>query len=244
MSCTAKGVWERGKEKERNLKGGPRREMCWVEVGNPLQWLAISVRDQISGHLSRVSNVTQPAPVDVTQYLVRLNAGDGEAVSELLPVVYQELRGIAGNHLRKERAGHTLQPTALVHEAFLKLVNQDRAVWKDRAHFLAVAASAMQRILIDHARRHRALKRGEGKRVTLDVQSDIPFEAEVDLLGLDEAMKKLAAVSERQSEVVKLRFFGGMSTDEIAHVLDISPRTVKGDWRFARAWLQRELSKE
>ncbi|MCG8403980.1 MAG: sigma-70 family RNA polymerase sigma factor [Phycisphaerales bacterium] len=184
--------------------------------------------------------MTDPLPQDVTQYLARLSGGE-DVVSELLPLVYQELRRVAAGYLRRERAGHTLQPTALVHEAYVKLVNQKEADWKNRAHFLAVAAEAMQRILIDHARKHRAAKRGADRQVTLDVDSDVAFKTDVDLLALDEALKKLGKLNERQSRVVELRFFGGMSVEEVAHVLAVSPRTVKGDWRFARAWLQREL---
>lgn len=184
--------------------------------------------------------MTDHLPQDVTHYLARLSGGE-DVVSELLPLVYHELRRVAAGYLRRERAGHTLQPTALVHEAYVKLVNQKESDWKSRAHFLAVAAEAMQRILIDHARKHRAAKRGSGRQITLDVDSDVALKTDVDLLALEEALKKLGQLNERQSRVVELRFFGGMNVDEVAHVLDVSPRTVKGDWRFARAWLQREL---
>lgn len=176
-----------------------------------------------------------------TQYLLRLSDGDRSAAEQLLPLVYEELRRQAAVYLRDERAGHTLQPTALVHEAFLKLVDQSRAQWKSRDHFCAVASQAMRRILVDHARRHRAAKRGGGNRVTLDTM-DGHFEEEVDLIALDDALHRLSLLSERQGRIIELRFFGGMSVEEAAHVLDVSERTVKGDWRVARAWLQRELA--
>lgn len=185
--------------------------------------------------------MAEPTGKDVTQYLIRLRDGDRNVISEFLPLVYQELRGVAANYLRSERTDHTLQPTALVHEAYVKLANQHDADWKDRAHFFAVAAEAMRRILIDHARKHRAAKRGEGRKVALEVDSDLAPQPDVDLLSLDEALKKLAQTKSRQSRVVELRFFGGMTVEEVAHVLGVSERTVKGDWRFARAWLQREL---
>ena len=162
-----------------------------------------------------------------------------------MPLVYDELRRRAGSYLRGERPDHTLQPTALVHEAYVKLVNQREAKWKDRAHFCAVAAEAMRRILIDHARKHRAARRGGGgQRVTLCDAIGDPRSMEVDVIDLDDALTRLRELHERQSRVVELRFFGGLSVEEIAEILEVSPRTVKGDWRVARAWLQTRLVEE
>lgn len=180
---------------------------------------------------------------NTTLILARLCDGDSSAADELMPLVYEELRGRAAAYLRKERPDHTLQPTALVHEAYLKLVNQTQAQWKNRAHFLAVAAEAMRRILVDHARKHRAAKRGPGQRITITATPDVADQSPVDLIELDDALKHLAELSERQCRVVELRFFGNMTNEEVAHVLDVSPRTVTGDWLVARAWLQRQLSK-
>ncbi len=184
----------------------------------------------------------------VTRDLADLSRGDDDAAARLTPVVYDELRRMAASYLRMERPDHTLQPTALVHEAFLKLVDQTRAELNDRSHFCAVAAQAMRRILIDHARRCRAAKRSPDRpRVTLseaDAATPDDATAEVDLLRLDDALGRLAELNERQSRVVELRYFGGLTVDESASVLGVSARTVKGDWRVARAWLQRELRRE
>ena len=179
--------------------------------------------------------------MQVTRIIDNVNRGDPEAVGRLAVVVYDELHRLAAGQLRDERADHTLQPTALVHEAFLKLVDQKQARWKDRAHFLAVAALAIRRLLIDHSRKHKAAKRYVAQRVTLNPELDAAGGDEIDLLIMNDAMERLAERSERQSRVVELRFFGGMSVKEVAHVLDVSPSSVKGDWRLARAWLQREF---
>lgn len=185
-----------------------------------------------------------PAPTDAATHLTRLAAGDGDAAAALMPLVYDELRRLAAAHLAHERPDHTLQPTALANEAYLKLVDQTRAQWKDRAHFLAVAAQAIRRILIDHARRHRAAKRDGGKRLTLSFADDLARRpAEIDLLELEDALDRLAALSERQAKVVEFRFFAGLDVEETAEALGVSPRTVKGDWRVARAWLQHELGR-
>jgi len=184
--------------------------------------------------------------LDVTTHLTRLSEGDRAAAGDLMPLVYDELRRIAAAHLSRERTNHTLQPTALANEAYLKLVDQHRAQWKDRAHFLAVAAEAIRRILIDHARTHRAAKRGHGEhRLTLSFASDVPGPTtDVDLLALEDALEKLAQLSPRQAKVVEMRFFAGLDVEQTAEALDVSPRTVKGDWRVARAWLQQELTGE
>ena len=160
-----------------------------------------------------------------------------------MPLVYDELRSLADRSLRHERSGHTLSGTALVHEAYLKLVDQRQVRWQDRAHFFAVAAQLMRRILVDHARRHGAHKRGGGEpRLSLD-EADAPTPAAplVDWLALDRALDRLAALDERQARTVELRFFGGLTIEETAEVLQVSPATVKNDWSLARGWLYREL---
>jgi len=176
-----------------------------------------------------------------TQILHDLKGGDPHAAERLLPLVYDHLRAIAGSYFRNQRSGHTLQPTALVHEAFLRLTAGSEHDWKDRAHFSAVCAMAMRSILADHARRRFAAKRGGGRqRVTLSAASDDSRDG-IDVLDLDEALSKLSALNERQGKIVELRLFGGMTMDEIAHHLDISKTTVEGDWRMARAWLSAHL---
>jgi RNA polymerase sigma factor (TIGR02999 family) len=166
---------------------------------------------------------------------------------ELLPLVYDELRRLARRFMARERRGHTLQPTALVHEAYLQLVDQSRANWQGRSHFRAVGARVMRRILIDHARRHGGLKRGgDRQRVTLGEAILRPPDSDVDLpelLAVNDALDRLAGLDERQARVVELRFFGGLTTAEIAESLGVSERTVQGDWAHGRAWLKRELSR-
>ncbi len=180
---------------------------------------------------------------EVTRILQEWNRGDRDAAAQrLMPIVYEELRHRAANYLRLERPDHTLQATALVNEAYLKLVDQDRATWKNRAHFGSVAAQLMRRILLQHARAHNAEKRG-GKwaKITLEETRELAQDCEPDLVALDEALKTFGASHRRESEVVELRFFGGLKTDEIAEVLNISPKTVLRDWNFAKLWLRREL---
>lgn len=181
---------------------------------------------------------------DITQLLVRASGGEQRAVDVLLPVVYDELRRIAERCLRRERVDHTLQTTALVHEAYMKLVDQREAKWQNRAHFYAIAAQAMRRILVNHAKGVNRVKRG-GKRgrVPLDESVAVTPETDIDLVALDEAMDRLAELDPRKSRLVELRFFGGMSIEETAEVLGVAPATVKRDWNFAKAWLFRELSK-
>lgn len=182
-------------------------------------------------------------PPDVTRLLLDWSRGDRTALERLMPLVYDELRVLAERTLRHERSGHTLQGTALVHEAYLKLVDQRQVRWQDRAHFFAVAAQLMRRILVDHARRHGAVKRGSGEpRLPLD-QADAPAPTAplVDWLALDRALDRLAARDDRQARTVELRFFGGLTIEETAEVLQVSPATVKNDWHLARGWLFREL---
>ncbi len=178
-----------------------------------------------------------------TRLLLRLTDGDHAAGDELMPLVYDELRALAAGYLRRERPDHTLQPTALVHEAYLRLVGGGGVDWRSRAHFFAVAARVMRNTLVNHALAHKAEKRG-GAALRLDLQSDgvaAPSDG-VDTLALDDALKRLAALDPRKSEVVELRFFGGMSVEEAAEVLSVSVSTVEADWRVARAWLSSELS--
>jgi RNA polymerase sigma factor (TIGR02999 family) len=179
---------------------------------------------------------------EVTQLLNRARDGDPGAFDRLLPLIYDELRAIARRQLRREQIGHTLQPTALVHDAYLKLVDQTGVEWRDRAHFFSIAARAMRQVLIDYARRRGAEKRGGGVvRTTLSNQElalEVPLE---ELLALDDALDRLAEVNERLRQVVEFRFFGGMAEEEIAEVLGVSTRTVQRDWLRARAWLYAEL---
>ena len=179
---------------------------------------------------------------DVTELLVAAEAGSAHALDQVLPLVYDELKRLAASYLRSERAGHTLQTTGLVHEAYVKLVGQRQTSWQNRSHFFGIAAQAMRQILVDHARRRRAQKRDGGKAVTLDenaagVTADLD-----DILGVDEALERLAALDERQMRIVELRYFAGLSIEETAETLGISPATVKRDWLSAKAWLQRELA--
>jgi RNA polymerase sigma factor (TIGR02999 family) len=183
-------------------------------------------------------------PADVTALLVNWSQGDRHALDELMPLVYGELRRLAGSYLRRERAGHTLQGTAIVHEAFLRLVNQNDVQWKSRAHFYGIAAQMIRRILVDHARSQQAAKRGAGAiRIELDEGMAVSASQEVDLVGLDSALEKLAALDERQSRIVELRFFTGLSVEETAEVMALSPATIKREWSSARAWLFREINR-
>jgi RNA polymerase sigma-70 factor, ECF subfamily len=182
---------------------------------------------------------------EMTQILEQIKGGDKRAADQLLPLVYDEFRALARHYLNQERPNHTLQPTALVNEAYMKLVDQTRVDWQGRSHFFAVAAQAMRRILVDHARAHQRDKRGGGRaRVTLDESVALSPEKDQDVLALDEALEKLAQLDARQAKVVELRFFGGLSVEEVAEALGVSKRTVEGDWTFARAWLARELRDE
>jgi RNA polymerase sigma factor (TIGR02999 family) len=179
---------------------------------------------------------------DVTQVLEKLRNGDRRAADELLPLVYDEFRALARHYLAQERMNHTLQPTALVHEAYMKLVDQTRVDWQGKSHFFAVAAQAMRRILVDHARSRQREKRGGGRaRVVLDEAVALSPQKDEDVLALDEALERLAQLDPRQAKVVELRFFGGLNVEEVAEALGVSKRTVEGDWTFARAWLSREL---
>jgi RNA polymerase sigma-70 factor, ECF subfamily len=180
----------------------------------------------------------------VTSLLNDLAKGDEQAASKLMPLVYSELHRLATNYMRRERVSHTLQATALVNEAYLKLVEQRSIDWKGRAHFFGIAAQIMRRILIDHARAHMRDKRGGGAiAVPLDEALVFAPEQSSELMKLDEALKRLAELDPRQAKVVELRFFGGLTVQQVAEVLGISPKTVKRDWSMAKAWLHGELKK-
>ena len=180
----------------------------------------------------------------VTQLLEKFEPGDRHAAEQLFAEVYTELRALAARYLRRERKDHTLQPTALVHEVYLKLVGQTRVDWQGRAHFLAVAAHAMRQILVDHARRHRAAKRGGHRhRITLDDNLAIESSRNVDLLPLEDALTKLAKLDPRQAQMIELRFFGGLDIAEVAEVTGISKRSVEREWTMVRAWLRREFNR-
>ena len=183
-----------------------------------------------------------PSRPDVTGLLKRWSAGDQEAQERLFPMVYEELRALAAATFRSERPDHTLQPTALVHEAYLRLIGQDRVAWQNRAHFFGIAAQMMRRILVDHARRKKAAKRDAATfRVELSAPEEGPADLDPEILSLDEALKGLEALDPRQARIVELRFFGGLTVEETAEVAGVGTATVKREWRTARAWLRREL---
>lgn len=181
---------------------------------------------------------------EVTRLLANWNRGDADAREALMPVVYGELRRLAASYLRRERSDHTLQPTALVHEAYLRLVDQKNVQWQDRSHFFAITAQLMRRILVDHARGHLADKRGSGApKVPLTEAIIMSQERPAELIALDESLTRLAAVDPQQGRVVELRVFAGLTVEETAEVLQISPATVKRDWSMAKAWLLQETQK-
>jgi len=180
----------------------------------------------------------------VSELLVRWRAGDQEALEKLVPLVYKELREIAHYHLQRERPGHTLQSTALVHEAYFRLANQKPFEADNRAHFLAVASRLMRQILVDYARSHAAAKRGADLRVELDAALILPQERNAEVIALDEALKRLSQIDEQQGQIVEMRFFGGLSIEEIGEVLGLSRSTVKREWNVAKAWLVREMRRD
>jgi RNA polymerase sigma-70 factor, ECF subfamily len=186
----------------------------------------------------------KPSSEDITGLLIAWGGGDREALDRLMPVVYQELRRLARGQMRRERLGDTLQTTALVNEAYLRLVDYERVQARDRAHFLSIAAQAMRRILIERARSRRASKRGSNpQRVSLDDAADVSDERATSLVALDDALNSLAAIDPRKSKLVELRYFGGLTIEETAEVLGVSTPTVERDWRTARIWLHREINK-
>lgn len=178
----------------------------------------------------------------ITELLWAWRGGDETALDRLMPIVYGELRKLAGNFMRRQRPGNTLQTTDLVNEAYLRLVDSDQVNWQSRTHFFAISAQLMRRILVDSARRRNSLKRGgDNLRITLDERVEVPLENEMDMVALDEALKRLAEMNPRHSRIVELRYFGGLTEEQTADVLNISARTVRRDWSLARAWLFREL---
>jgi RNA polymerase sigma-70 factor (ECF subfamily) len=185
--------------------------------------------------------VPESWPQPVSALLSQWRAGDPEALQALIPLVYQELRRIAQHHLRQERPDHTLQSTALVHEAYLRLMKQGPAEIGNRSHFLAIASQLMRQILVDHARGHRAAKRGGGVKLELNDAISAQKTQSVDLIALDDALNELAELDPQQSRIVELRFFGGLSIEETAEFVGVSPTTVKREWATARAWLRREV---
>jgi RNA polymerase sigma-70 factor (ECF subfamily) len=182
---------------------------------------------------------------NVTQLLIGWSNGDKDALDALMPVVYDELHRQASRYLRRERVGHTLQTTALIHEAYLRLIDQRNVHWQNRAHFYGIAAQLMRRILVDHARtRKRAKRGGSDLRVSLSKADVFAKVRDLDIVALDEALERLALIDEQQSRIVELRFFSGLTVEETAEVLSISPATVKRDWSMAKAWLHREVTRE
>jgi len=182
------------------------------------------------------------SPSHVTDLLVAWSGGDQQALEKLMPLVHGELRRLARRQMAGERQGHTLQTTALINEAYLRLIDLTRIRWQDRAHFLAISARLMRRILVDHARTRQYAKRGGGAaKVSFDEALEVSSDARPDLVALDDALQALAAVDSRKSQVVEMRFFGGLSVEETAQALGVSPETVMRDWRLAKVWLLREL---
>lgn len=188
--------------------------------------------------------MAKPDPGQVTRLLQSWSDGQQDALGELVPLVYRELRGLAAAYIRRERRDHTLQPTALVHEAYLRLVGQSQIECRTRAEFFAIAANLMRQVLVNHAKHHRAAKRGGGNKVALDEGAAVVQPRGVDLIALDVALEKLAQFDPRQGRIVELRFFGGLTEEEIAGVLGVSVITVKRDWRIARAELYRQLGED
>jgi RNA polymerase sigma factor (TIGR02999 family) len=186
--------------------------------------------------------MTAPEAGDVTRLLQSWSGGDKQALGDLVPLLYRELRGLAASYIRRERKDHTLQPTALVHEAYLRMVDQTQVESRSRAQFFAIAANLMRQILIHHARKHGAAKRGGGNKVELDEAAAVVAQSGVDLIALDQALNKLAELDPRKAKVVELRFFGGLMEEEIAEVLGVSAVTVRREWRIARAQLQNQLA--
>ena len=186
-----------------------------------------------------------PSTHEVTQVLRELSDGQESAPQRLMPLVYDELRKLAAGYLKGERADHTLQATALVHEAYLRLVDWKNVSWQNRAHFFALAAHAMRGILVDHARARKAEKRGGGMtKLALEEAVSFPRRSEVDLLALDESLRELAEFDPAQSRIVELRFFGGLTIDETAEVMGISPATIKREWKMAKAWLHQRIARD
>lgn len=203
--------------------------------------LTILISDLAIAFARRQDAVGDPLTHNITHLLKEWNDGDRQALDELIPLVYDELRQQAARYLRRERPGHSLQATALINEAFLRLTDAKDVQWQNRAHFFAIAANLMRRILVDHARRRDAEKRGGSQmRLTLDEGLTVK-ESDVDLLAIDEALDRLGEIDPQQARIVELRFFSGLTVEDTATALGVSPKTVKRDWSVARAWLRREI---
>jgi RNA polymerase sigma factor (TIGR02999 family) len=188
--------------------------------------------------------MSSSSATDVTQMLLEWRGGSDEALQQLMPMVYDELRRLAGHYMRSERRGHTLQATALVNEAYIRLVDM-KVSWQDRAHFFAVAARLMRRLLVDHARaHHRAKREGDAAKVSLDDAIEVSSSPSSNVIAIDEALTRLAEFDSRKSEILELRFFGGLSNEEVAEALGVSRATVQRDLRLAKAWLNRELKNQ
>jgi RNA polymerase sigma factor (TIGR02999 family) len=188
--------------------------------------------------------MTQPATHEVTQLLIEWSNGDKAALDKLMPLIHEELRQLARHYMSRERVGHTLQTTALVNEAYLRLVNRKDAQWQNRRHFFAIAATLMRNILVDHARSYAYAKRGAGAQKTeLNEAMIASKERAREVVALDDVLKQLAVFDPQQSRIVELRFFGGLTIEETAEVLDLSPATIKREWKTAKAWLYHELAK-
>jgi RNA polymerase sigma factor (TIGR02999 family) len=188
--------------------------------------------------------MNRPLPNEITEQLIAWGAGDRAALDQLLPIVYQELRRMADHYLRLENPGHTLQPTALVHEAWLRLIDQTRVNWQNRSQFFGVAAQLMRRILVDHAKtKHREKRGGDAIKLSLDDVVNLSLERAADLIALDDALDELARIDERKSRVVELRYFAGFSVEETAQILEVSPDTVMRDWKIAKAWLYQQIKR-
>jgi len=190
----------------------------------------------------KINFMSAPSPNEITERLIAWGAGDRAALDQLLPVIYQELRRMADRYLRLENPGHTLQPTALVHEAWLRLIDQTRVNWQNRSQFFGMAAQMMRRILVDHAKtKHREKRGGDAIKLSLDDVINLSRERSADLLALDDALEELMRIDERKSHVVELRYFGGFSVEETAQILEVSPETVMRDWKMAKAWLYQQI---
>jgi RNA polymerase sigma factor (TIGR02999 family) len=179
---------------------------------------------------------------NVTQLLAEVRQGNQAAIDALFEKVYGELRALAGDYFRRERPDHTMQPTALVHEAYVRLVGSDSGTWENRAHFFNVAAQVMRNIMVDHARKHQSQKRGSGKKVSLDEAISFSNEQNLDLVALDDALKQLEKLDEQQSRIVELRYFGGLKLEEVAQIIGVSPATISREWLKAKLFLKSKLS--
>jgi RNA polymerase sigma factor (TIGR02999 family) len=196
-------------------------------------------------HSGKMSRMSVPSQTEITRYLLAWNEGDQAALQKLMPVVYDELRKLARSYLRKERTGHTLQATALVHEAFLRLIDQNSVQWQNRAHFFGVAAQMMRRILTNYAIARGAEKRGgKSQHISLEDVTGLSEHRDLDVVSLDQALNDLEALDPRQSRIVEMRFFSGLSIEETAEVMQLSPATIKREWSTARLWLRRKMAEQ